>query len=60
MHVDTWASGHAADQNWTPSQSQKVEFEMEGIGRVRTEGARKQTQLAYGPFCSSGSPLQAL
>jgi len=36
VHTDTWASGHAADQNWTPSQSQKVKFEMEGMGRVLT------------------------
>lgn len=36
VDTDTWASGHAADQNWTLSQSQKVKFEMEGMGCVLT------------------------
>lgn len=55
VHTDTRAYGHAADQNWTLSHSQKVRFKMEGMGCVLTERARNQTQPTSGPFLLLGT-----
>lgn len=56
MHMDTRASGHAADQNWTPSQSQKVEFEMEGIGACADSEGQKTDTAGLWPFLLLGTP----
>lgn len=55
VHTDTWASGHAADRNWTLSQSQEVKSKMEGMGCVLANRARNQTQSASGPFLLLGT-----
>lgn len=56
MHMDTWASGHAADQNWTPSQSQKVKFEMEGIRACADREGQKTDTAGLWPFLLLGTP----
>lgn len=51
----TWASGHAADQNWTLARSQEVKSKMEGMGHVLADRVRNQTQPTSGPLLLLGT-----
>lgn len=55
VHTDTWASGHAADQNWTLARSQEVKSKMEGMGCVLADRVRNQTQPTSGPLLLLGT-----